>query len=336
MNTTEIVTQAISHLTVHAGITGEWKEMDKEIDGTLWLQMENNNIQFFVEVKKELREYQLPKILEMARFYQPMMVVAERIFPNIKEKLRENKIGYLDGAGNIYLNTDSNYIWLEGHKNIEPEKPVNNRAFTKTGLKTVFYLLLEKNAINQPYRTLADASNVALGNIKNVIEGLKETGFILPINEKKMLIQNKKALLDRWIAGYRETLKPSLYLGNYKFFNPHNNSRQINRIPLEQGKTVWGGEPAAEILTNYLNPKILTIYTTENRNIFIPLWKLIPDLNGNIQIYEKFWKYDTNENLRLAPDLLIYADLMITDDPRCIETAKMIYDKYLKHEFEQY
>lgn len=336
MNTTDIVNQAMNHLTGHTGITGEWKEMGNEIDGTLELCIENNNVQFYVEVKKELREYQLPKIIEIAQFYWPMMVIAERIFPNLKEKLRANKIGYLDGAGNIYLNTEGNYVWMEGHKNTELEKPVNNRAFTKTGLKTVFHLLLEEDAINKPYRALAQASNVALGNIKNVIEGLKETGFILQVNEKKMLIQNKKALLDRWIAGYRETLKPSLHLGTYRFFKPHDNANAVRQVPLEQNKTVWGGEPAAEIITGYLNPQILTTYTTEKRNDFIPKWRLVPDPYGDLQVYEKFWKDQKDRNKKTAPELLVYADLMITDDPRCIETAKMIYDNYLKNEFERY
>jgi hypothetical protein len=30
----------------------------------------------------------------------------------------------------------------------------------------------------------------------------------------------------------------------------------------------------------------------------------------------------------------VYADLLLTNDPRCLETAGMIYDKYLKNEFE--
>lgn len=132
----------------------------------------------------------------------PLWVIAERIFPALKETLqetlRENKIGYLDTAGNIYVNTPEQFVWLDGHKATETKKPVTNRAFTKTGLKAVFYLLLHQDKIN----LLAKATNVALGNINNIITGLKEAGFILPINHKEVQLQNKKALLDRWIAGY--------------------------------------------------------------------------------------------------------------------------------------
>lgn len=68
----------------------------------------------------------------------PLWVIAERIFPALKETLqetlRENKIGYLDTAGNIYVNTPEQFVWLDGHKATETKKPVTNRAFTKTGL----------------------------------------------------------------------------------------------------------------------------------------------------------------------------------------------------------
>ncbi|GAC1600817.1 MAG: hypothetical protein NVS3B8_12880 [Chitinophagaceae bacterium] len=53
-------------------------------------------------------------------------------------------------------------------------------------------------------------------------------------------------------------------------------------------------------------------------------------------MYKKFWKDDFTDPEPFAPPLLIYADLLLTDDPRCRETAEMIYNQFLKHEFEQY
>lgn len=149
------------------------------------------------------------------------MIIAENIFPTLKQILRDKKIAYLDAAGNIYVHTDTNFIWIDGNKPVEEKKTVTNRAFTKTGLKTVFYLLINKDAVNMPHRKLAEATDVALGNIKNVIEGLKDAGFILQVNDTTLKLQNKKALFERWITGYRETLKPKLLLGTYKFWDKY-------------------------------------------------------------------------------------------------------------------
>ena len=72
--------------------------------------------------------------------------------------------------------TPDHLIWIEGNKPVKEERPATNRAFTKTGLRTVFYLLINKDAINLPYRVLAQETGVALGNINNIIGGLKDAG----------------------------------------------------------------------------------------------------------------------------------------------------------------
>jgi len=335
MNEEEIIQQALDRLQVHTGIKGIWTQLDQEVDGALDFYFHNENVHFLVEVKRELREYQLPALVDLHYKYPNFLVIAERIFPTLKEKLREHKIGYLDGAGNIFVNTGGQLIWLDGQKNIEPEKPVTNRAFTKTGLRTVFYLLANADAIRRPYRIIAKQTGVALGNIKNIILGLRDAGFILQINEKEMRLQNKPELLNRWIAGYRETLKPALLQGRYRFLRPadFNNWKALDVTP---GTTVWGAEPAAEIITNWLNPQVLTAYTVEKKGTLLPKWKLVPDNAGNVLIYDKFWEDEEFSSNPVAPYLLVYADLKITEDPRCLETAEKIYDNYLKDDFKQY
>lgn len=259
-------------------------------------------------------------------------LVAETIFPTLKERLREKKIGYLDAAGNIYLDVADNFIWIDGQKTTEKKKAITNRAFTKTGLKMVFYLLLNEQAINMPYRKLAETTGVALGNVKNIMEGLKDAGFILPINDTTVKLQNKEALLDRWLTGFRETLRPALHLGTYRFWDKKRLGNW-QALPLEPTETKWGGEPAGELLTNHLVPAHLTVYTNQ-KNALIPKWTLIPDEDGNVHFYEKFWKDEGQDKEQYAPPLLVYADLMLTNDPRCQETAAMIYNNYLKDGFK--
>ena len=104
------------------------------------------------------------------------------------------------------------------------------------------------------------------------------------------------------------------------------------KLPIKPGKTWWGGEPAGELFTNYLKPVVLTLYTLETKNEIIKHYRLIPDPNGNVKVYRKFWKYD-DENTITVPQLLIYTDLMNTGDYRCIETAQKIYNDLLKEKF---
>ncbi|MDB5245617.1 MAG: hypothetical protein JWQ40_11 [Segetibacter sp.] len=332
MNERQIIETALERLAAKTGVQGKWKPA-KNIDGTVDFTFSKNNIKVVIQVKKELRQYHLARIFEMAEKYHPFMVIAEKIFPTIKEMLREKKISYLDTAGNIFINTEAHFIWIDGNKPAEEKKTGTNRAFTKTGLKTVFYLLLHDDAINMPHRKLADATDVALGNIKNVMEGLKDSGFILQVADSKRKLQNKRALLERWITGYRESLKPSLHIGNFRLLND-DKLRNWKELPIEKGQSVWGSEPAADHFTNYLKPAFLTLYTNQDKAAILKQWKLIPNEKGNVQLYKKFWKDDETEQTQYAPPLLVYADLLLTGDPRCQETAEMIYDQYLKNEFK--
>lgn len=332
MNKNQVVHTALDRLKNQTGIEALWNICADEVDGAIKFLINEREFRMFVEVKSELRYHHLPQLFDLAGKYKPLMVVAEKIFPTIKETLRNKKIAYLDTAGNIYIHTDKNFIWIDGNKTNVEKRTVTNRAFTKTGLKIVFYLLINKDAVNIPYRKLAEATDVALGNIKNVIDGLKEAGFILRINDNKLKLQNKKALLERWLVGYRETLKPTLLLGKYKFWNKEN-LPNWQMLPIQIRESQWGGEPAGEFLTNYLVPINLALYTNQ-KTALVTKWILLPDENGNVALYKKFWKDETLDNEKFAPPLLVYADLMLTDDPRCQETAQMIYDKYLHDEFE--
>ncbi len=53
-------------------------------------------------------------------------------------------------------------------------------------------------------------------------------------------------------------------------------------------------------------------------------------IKGNVKAYQKFWMYD-EENNNIVPPLLAYADLINTNDRRCIETAQKIYDGLLQN-----
>ncbi len=328
-----IMEDAFAQLELHTGIQAEWNYRPMEVDGEADFIIEGRQFHTYIEVKRELRQYQLDKLLDQARRHQPFMVIAEHIFPMIKERLRAEKIAYLDTAGNVFINTEGTYLWIEGHKALKKTKAVTNRAFTKAGLRVVFFLLLEREAINMPYRQLAERTGVALGNIQNVLDGLKDAGFILQRDKQRRILHNKKALLMRWIDGYRETLKPALHVGNYRFWEKDAIHHWEKLVFPEHITAAWGGEPAAAALTDYLNPQELTLYTNSKREL-VPHWRLIPNQEGELHIYERFWYEPEHQQEAFAPTLLVYADLILTDDPRCIETAQLIYDKFLKNEFE--
>ncbi len=336
MTEQEIITRALDNLQKQTHIQGLWDPaVQKELDGKVIFNLHNTNLRYFVDIKKELRNHHLHQIYTLNQKYFPIMVVAGRIFPKIKEELRNQNIAYLEANGNIFLKHKRHLLWIDANKPVQAEVETANRAFTKTGLRVLFEFLLDETWLNKPYRQIAERTGTGIGNITNIINGLKKDGYLLHVEKNKYKLNNKPALLNEWAIHYNQKLKPSLKIGRFRFLDAQDFNRW-KKMHLLPGKTWWGGEPAGELYTKYLRPAELTLYTDETHKELIKNYKLIPDENGNVTAYRRFWKYDdikwdtdfTAKNI--VPPLLVYADLINTNDRRCIETAQKIYDEFLQ------
>lgn len=322
---------ALENLYAHTGITGKWKENGvREMDGKITFKINKQQFVFNAETKQELRNHQLAGILEKAKIFDPLIIVAGRLFPKIKEVLRNKQVAYLEANGNIFLYHQGTMIWIDAQQPLKAKKETGNRAFTKTGLKVLFHFLLHEDDINLPYREIAGRTGTALGNINYIVNGLKETGFVIKLNKDAYKLTHKKNLLDRWIIGYGEQLKPALHIGNFRFVKDED-FLNWKMLAVANGKTFWGGEAAGSLLTNYLKPAELTLYTTETRNELIKNYRLVPDEKGNVKAFKKFWHNEAAGNI--VPPLLAYADLTLNGDRRSLETAQKIYNEFLQDKF---
>lgn len=162
---------------------------------------------------------------------------------------------------------------------------------------------------------------------------LEDLNFILK-TETKRILKNKRKLLDRWIVAYHDVLRPRLLKRKMRFAD---RLKYVNwKINLNQTKeinTLWGGETGAAILTNFLKPRVFTIYTKRSWLECAKEFELIQDENGDVEILQMFWNsVNPNERDRaVVPPILIYADLINSGIDRNIETAKIIFDNELQN-----
>lgn len=89
--------------------------------------------------------------------------------------------------------------------------------------------------------------------------------------------------------------------------------------------------------TNNVLPDTLFLYLTENRSDLITHYRLKPNDEGPIYVYQKFWD---NLNLefddQIVPPVLVYADLVTSYDPRILEIANQIYEEFIKSKLEDF
>jgi hypothetical protein len=164
---------------------------------------------------------------------------------------------------------------------------------------------------------------------------LRELRFLTVLKRVRRLHATKR-MLDEWALAYARTLRPKLLIARYRA--PMLQDWQQWQ-PEKEG-ALWGGEPAAAILTQYLRPGILTFYTKKipGRMILDRKMTVVPNRlteDPIIEFRNKFWDFDVPpmDKPHIVPPALVYADLLATGDGRCIETARMVYDGYLARLF---
>ena len=260
-----------------------------------------------------------------------ILFVTVNATPKMLELAKIPDINILDCAGNfnIQYQLKNEYIVLmlanKGEKPVEDTTAKAYPIFLEKGLKVIFNLLLEKQNVGRPYREIMDATGVAIGTVKNVIDGLIYQQFVR-VEKNKRFLTNTDRLLMLWATNYGLNLKPKLFQTRFAF-RDEKRRRNWKHLELPEGM-LWGGEPAAALNDGFIAPGEFTVYTDIPAATLMKTGAVIPDAYGEIAVYQKFWKGTDAETV---PALLIYADLMDTANGRCIEAAQKIKENELKY-----
>jgi hypothetical protein len=256
----------------------------------------------------------------------PILYIIRYVSPRFMDELCAQGINFLDCAGNCYLHCVRNgqvvlHVQNKGEKNERP-KDRQYPLFQEAGIKLILFLLQDAHNITLSFRKIQEATGVSLGSVKNVIDELDTRGFILNTKEGRSL-RNKEELLEKWAENYNLVMRPKLLMGRMKFRSA-DDAEKWKELKLPDGMW-WGGEGAAHLLDSYLTPGAFTVYTEITTARLMESGKVQFDDKGNIEIYKKFWK-DAS-----VPPAIIYADLLQTNNSRCIEVAQRLTSKQNKN-----
>lgn len=300
-------------------------------DRLIRIALKGAELKYYAEIKTAItavtRAQKLLLLINRAKLDHPLLLIAKYVNPKMAEELRQGGMEFIDAAGNAFINQPPIYIFIKGNKPPETIMPTPpKRAFRPAGLRVIYAFLCNPGMENKPYREIADATGVALGTIGWFMRELKETGFLVDMGMRGNKLTQKEALLQRWVTAYPEQLRPKLLLGRYK--GEYDWWRQKRLDPF---KAQWGGEIAAARLTQYLQPQIITIYTTARQlNDLLIENRLKKDPNGDVEVLERFWTPGEQEKHEdVVHPILVYADLLATGNERNIETARMIYEQHI-------
>lgn len=305
----------------------------KEYDAILTM----NDIQFIVLAKSEIRASNKGIILSEIKNFKgqsrkPIIVIAKYLAVDIAKEFKKLGINYIDVAGNAFVKEGEIFVFISGQKAQKIAKTKQTRAFQEAGIKLIFNLLMKPDNLQCSYRELAEMTDISIGSVSNVMKELEELNFILKTSTKRIL-KNTQELLNRWIVAYNDVLRPRIIKKRMRFSNIEDYGNW-DTLPIQDVDDVnlWGGEPAAALLTGQLQPEILTIYTNGTWQSIAGDLKLIPDDKGEIEILYMFWKEnDVYREKYVTPALLVYADLIGSGYERNTQIAKIILENELQY-----
>jgi hypothetical protein len=332
-NNDDILEHALDALKKNINLTIEVEKQHPinntvRIDPLIKIQLQQMDLYYCVEIKPAVNKTDMGFLLrQKGQFPHQQLLVTGYVNPNMAEEFKKNGVQFIDLAGNAYLNNFPLYVYIKGNKPDEAwRKPLRFKAFKPTGLKMVYALLCDNGLVNKPYREMAHIAGIALGTVGWVLRDLKECGFLLDLGEKGKCLVRKKDLLDRWCRDYMEKLRPKLALGKFK--GPEN-WWEINNLKMNNAQ--WGGEAAATLLTNYLKPQQIIVYLDQDKlRDFVVENRLARNAAGETELLARFWTLAENTTGgNTVHPILAYADLLATGNQRNIETAGIIYERYI-------
>lgn len=314
-------------------------------DGELIVQAGNKKYAFVVEAKRGILTAaalpSLENLLKQVGSERSLLVAASQIGPSVAKLLRERNIAFMDTAGNAFIAGPGLHIWISGKRT--GVKHAVTGLHRQSAVKVIFALLtdpcLDKDPgealLNSPVRVLAKAADVAMGSVGNVLVNLRSMGFLLEDDDSRRLVERER-LIELWVTDYLARLRHRLIHHRYRMASP----REWEHLPPLPQDAWWGGQVAGALLTRHLRPEKVTIYARALPDEWVVRAKLQPDPEGNVEVLTPFWGDNLTDLWQRSPliqpskcvhPLLVYADLLANGEERSSETAKRIYDTYLRH-----
>jgi hypothetical protein len=302
-------------------------------DAILELKTPTGTYEFLVELKKTNLTYALVEVLlkqqrELGR--RTWILFAPHIGKKMAGYLAERAVNFIDRAGNCFLAIGKNHVAIIEGRPPAPQA-ARARGLGAPGHQVLFAILAEPDLLNVPTRTLAALAGVGKTAAANTLRRLEEERLIAKGAQRRYLLRRGQ-ILERWIAGYANIVRPRLTIGRYR--TPHPNPRALEqRIAKALKNRVewgWGGGAAAERLDPYYRGKETVIHLANTVYDLEARIQAIPDRNGPLTILLAPGEVALRGAApHTVHPLLVYTELVVAHDERALEAANRIRDKYL-------
>lgn len=204
---------------------------------------------------------------------------------------------------------------------------------TAVQLQVMFLFATESEALGWPVREIAAKAGVSKSKAAEVRKQLEKYQIKAP--SAKDQAWPPREMQQRLLSGYSEILRPKLLLGRFR--SPEARPEDfVSRLPGDLASkgtrfSLTGG-PAAELLQHFYRGRETPIFLSDWSPAVQKRLRLLPDRQGPVIVLRAFgdpvfWR--EIGHLSVAHPLLIYSELMSSEDPRAHEAAEELRREFL-------
>jgi hypothetical protein len=249
----------------------------------------------------------------------------------IGNHLAAHELSYVDAVGNCHLETKTAGLLahVEG-------KRVARGGSASTGVRLpgyqlIFAILAQPDLLGQPVRKIATVAGIGKTAVGDQLQRLARQGLITRTLNRGA-IPRRRDLLDRWLSAYPDVVRPAWHQGRYR--TRASDPEEIEQLIADAwGKRRWsvGGGAAAWRMNRFYRGAGTLIHVDAAANDELRRLGALPDEQGDLTILRTPGTAAyAGAQPHLVHPLLVYTELMTSEDPRLREAAEKVRQEFMK------
>jgi hypothetical protein len=317
----------IKHVELHRPETA-----DEEEDARLTIVTPKGRHDFAVEIKSNPATRGAAQHLIALAARNPArswLLFSPYVSQPVAQLVASHNIGFVDQAGNCHISIDRDYVaHIEGRR--PPLPPLHGRGLGARSYQVLFALLARPDLGGAPIRSLAEAAGVGKTAAADLMQRLREEGLLLRDKAGSRIV-HPGVLLDRWVAGYADKLRPRLLVGRFRgAISEPRIFEQAVETTLTDFEWAWGGATAGYRLTQHYQSATTTLHVAAPTARMQRQLGLLPSKDGPIVILGTPGRLGLEGPApHVAHPLLVYSELVLEGDERALEAASEIRGQFL-------
>ncbi|MFW6023331.1 MAG: type IV toxin-antitoxin system AbiEi family antitoxin [Myxococcota bacterium] len=301
-------------------------------DANLYIRTPHDAFQLHVELKRTHLSRELAwRVLDhVGRDARRWILLAPSIGSELGDLFTERGLNFVDSRGNCYLNLHDQFVArIQGRRQTVRRR----RGMRAPSYQVLFALLCDPALGRRTIRDIAEEAGVSRQPVSDMLHRLVEDGHMVRGSRgHSWTSDGYRRGMDLWLAGYESVVRPKLLAGTFRLPDPAPRAvEEAVRTHLADLEWRWGGTAAAHRLVGHYRGDRTVVHVRDADSRTARRLGAVPAPDGPLILMGVPGPIALRGR---TPDtvqpLLVYSELLTSDDPRARDQARLLWDELLE------